>query len=42
MAKVKSSENKKVIFGKRRKGKHTKTSGPKDKVVKKKYLGQGR
>lgn len=43
MAKAKgSSETKKIIFGRRRKGKHSKTAGPKDKAVKKKYLGQGR
>lgn len=31
----------KVTFGQRRKGKHSKTRGPKDKRVKKKYKGQG-
>jgi hypothetical protein len=43
MAKQKpSSENKKVVFGVRRNGKHKKTTGPKDKKVKLKYVGQGR
>ena len=43
MAKAKgSSDAKKIVFGVRRKGKHAKTSGPKDKSVKKKYRGQGR
>jgi hypothetical protein len=43
MAKSKgSSESKKIIFGVRRKGKHAKSAGPKDKSVKKKYRGQGR
>lgn len=42
MAKSKSStEAKKVVFGVRRKGKHSKTSSPKDKQTKK-YRGQGR
>lgn len=35
------SGNVKVSFGKRREGKHSKSSGPKDKRVKKKYKGQG-
>ncbi len=43
MAKVsKSAESKKIVFGVRRKGKHAKSVGPKDKSVKKKYRGQGR
>jgi len=43
MAKAKgSSEAKKIVFGTRRKGKFAKSSGPKDKAVKKKYRGQGR
>ncbi len=43
MAKSKpSSESKKIVFGVRRKGKHAKSAGPKDKSVKKKYRGQGR
>ena len=43
MAKAKgSAESKKIVFGVRRKGKHSKTSGPKDKPLKKKYVGQGR
>ncbi len=43
MAKVsKSAESKKIVFGVRRKGKHAKSAGPKDKSVKKKYRGQGR
>lgn len=42
MAKVKSSsESKKVIFGTRRKGKHSKCAGPKSQK-KKRYVGQGR
>jgi hypothetical protein len=42
MAKTKaSSESKKIVFGVRRKGKHQKTSGPKDKKTKK-NVGQGR
>ena len=42
MAKQKaSSEAKKIVFGVRRKGKHSKTSSPKDKQTKK-YRGQGR
>lgn len=41
MAKAtKSSETKKITFGVRRKGKHSKTSGPKDKPTKK-NRGQG-
>jgi hypothetical protein len=36
-----ASENRKVTFGVRRKGKASKTSGPKDKSVSK-YRGQGR
>lgn len=41
MAKAKSSsEAKKIVFGVRRKGKHAKTSGPKDKRTKK-TRGQG-
>lgn len=31
----------KVTFGKRREGRHSKSNGPKDKKVKKKYKGQG-
>lgn len=43
MAKAsKTSDAKKVTFGVRRKGKHAKTSGPKDKKIKSKYVGQGR
>jgi hypothetical protein len=34
------SNNSKVIFGKRREGKHKKSNGPKDKREKK-YKGQG-
>ena len=41
MAKAKGSEANKISFGKRRLGRHRKTSGPKDKHVKK-YRGQGR
>jgi hypothetical protein len=42
MAKSKvSSEAKKITFGVRRKGKHAKTSGPKDKRTKR-NRGQGR
>jgi len=42
MAKAKvSSEAKKITFGVRRKGKHAKTSGPKDKKTKR-NRGQGR
>lgn len=42
MAKAtKSNEAKKITFGVRRKGKHSKTSGPKDKTTKK-YRGQGK
>lgn len=41
MAKAKSSsEAKKITFGVRRKGKHSKTAGPKDKRTKK-TRGQG-
>lgn len=41
MAKQKpSSENKKVVFGVRRKGKAKKTNGPKESPSKK-YRGQG-
>lgn len=36
-----ASESTKVVFGKRREGKHQKSSGPKDGKVKK-YKGQGR
>jgi hypothetical protein len=42
MAKSKSSgESRKISFGKRKKGKATKTKGPKDKKVSK-YRGQGK
>lgn len=42
MAKAtKSNEAKKITFGVRRKGKHSKTTGPKDKPTKK-NRGQGR
>jgi hypothetical protein len=41
-AKKTTTESKKIVFGVRRKGKHSKTSGPKDKPLKKKYVGQGR
>jgi hypothetical protein len=42
MAKAKgSSETKKITFGVRRKGKHAKTSGPKDRKTKR-SRGQGR
>ena len=41
MAKTsKPTESKKTTFGVRRKGKHAKTSGPKDKKTKK-SVGQG-
>jgi len=40
MAKV-SSESRKTVFGKRKKGKAQKSRGPKDKRVKK-YVGQGK
>jgi hypothetical protein len=40
MAKVKS-DSKKVNFGKRKRGKYKKRSGPKDKPTKK-YIKQGR
>lgn len=43
MAKAKgSTEAIKVVFGRRRKGKHSKSSGPKATPTKKKYVGQGR
>jgi hypothetical protein len=38
---AKSSEARKITFGVRRKGKHTKRQGPKDKSVSR-YKGQGR
>jgi hypothetical protein len=41
MAKVKSTDSRKISFGKRRKGKAQKSKGPKDKPVSK-YQGQGR
>lgn len=42
MAKSKSkSESVKITFGKRKKGKHSKFKGPKDKSTKP-YVGQGR
>lgn len=41
MAKSKSDSSRKVSFGKRKKGKAKKTSGPKEKAVSK-YKGQGR
>lgn len=42
MAKSKSSnESRKINFGKRKKGRATKTKGPKDKAVSK-YRGQGK
>ena len=42
MAKSKSSgESRKINFGKRKKGRATKTKGPKDKSVSK-YRGQGK
>lgn len=41
MAKVKGGESRKITFGKRRKGHHSKRKGPKDKPVSK-YRGQGR
>ena len=41
-AKKSTAESKKIIFGVRRKGKHAKSAGPKDKPVKKRYRGQGR
>jgi hypothetical protein len=41
MAKAKGGEVKKINFGKRKGGKAKKTSGPKDKPVKK-YRGQGK
>jgi hypothetical protein len=42
MAKSKSSgESRKINFGKRKKGRATKTKGPKDKPVSK-YRGQGK
>jgi len=43
MAKNKPSvEQKKIVFGVRRKGKHQKSFGPKAAPSKKKYRGQGR
>jgi hypothetical protein len=43
MAKAKgSSESIKIVFGRRRKGKHQKNFGPKSTPTKKKYRGQGR
>lgn len=43
MAKAKgSTETIKIVFGRRRKGKHSKSSGPKSNSTKKKYKGQGR
>jgi hypothetical protein len=36
-----STESTKIVFGKRREGKHQKSSGPKSGKVKK-YVGQGR
>ena len=43
MAKAsKSTESKKIIFGVRRKGKHSKSVGPKATKYKKSYKGQGR
>jgi len=36
-----SADNRKVTFGKRKRGKASKTKGPKDKPVKQ-YQGQGR
>jgi hypothetical protein len=43
MAKAKgSTEAIKIVFGRRRKGKHSKSSGPKSNPTKKKYKGQGR
>jgi hypothetical protein len=41
MAKGSGNEARKIIFGKRRKGKASKRGGPKDKHVKK-YRGQGK
>jgi len=41
MAKAKSSSNNKVSFGKRKGGKASKTTGPKDKPTKP-YRSQGR
>lgn len=41
MAKVGSENTRKVTFGVRRKGKHSKRQGPKDKSVSK-YRRQGR
>lgn len=37
-----SSEARKIVFGVRRKGKHSKSVGPKATPSKKKYRGQGR
>jgi hypothetical protein len=43
MAKPKSSsDSKKIVFGRRRNGKHAKSVGPKAAPTKKKYRGQGR
>lgn len=43
MAKAKgSTEAIKIVFGRRRKGKHSKSHGPKSAPSKKKYKGQGR
>jgi hypothetical protein len=41
MAKVKSADSRKITFGTRRKGKASKSRGPKDKAVSK-YRSQGR
>jgi hypothetical protein len=41
MAKGKSTDARKISFGKRKKGKAQKSKGPKDKPVSK-YQGQGR
>ena len=41
MAKVKSTDSRKITFGKRKGGKAQKSKGPKDKPVSK-YPGQGR
>lgn len=38
----KNAENRKIVFGVRRKGKHQKNFGPKASARKKKYRGQGR
>jgi hypothetical protein len=43
MAKPKtSSDPKKIVFGRRRKGKHAKSVSPKAAPTKKNYRGQGR